>query len=201
VIDAASAARIAAFSLDPTAPAARGVGLDGTTAWAVRIDFKLARPVLAVAYLICNQSPPVGQPRQPDDLRGGGNLSFHDSATGLQAQCSPTVEAARGPPASTTWSGMRWNCPAKVHGELVLTTGPPCWAWPATGRPAIPCQPDSFAKLLAGPHLHGRAATLRQVHLAFGGPAAAQPLAAGKAWRHTAQLTSAPRSPHHHVLR
>ena len=163
VIDAASAAPIAAFYLDPySRPGSKRGG-----AW---MDDCLGRsldsagtPVLPVAYLICNQSPPVGSTPSLMTFEEVETL-FHEFGHGLQHMLT-TVER----PEAAGINHVEWDAvelPSQFmenwcYDRATLLGMARHWQ---TGDP-LPA--DSFAKLLAARTFMAGAATLRQVHLAL----------------------------------
>jgi len=120
-------------------------------------------PVLPVAYLICNQSPPVGSTPSLMTFEEVETL-FHEFGHGLQHMLT-TVER----PEAAGINHVEWDAvelPSQFmenwcYDRATLLGMARHWQ---TGDP-LPA--DSFAKLLAARTFMAGAATLRQVHLAL----------------------------------
>ncbi len=100
---------IAGFYLDPfSRPASKrgGAWMDECLGRKRRADGSL---VLPVAYLICNQTPPVGDIPSLMSFEEVETL-FHEFGMACST-CSPPLKNRR-LQASATWNGMRWSSPA-----------------------------------------------------------------------------------------
>ncbi|MCT0229396.1 M3 family metallopeptidase [Synechococcus sp. CS-1324] len=163
VIDQASGAAIAAFYLDPySRPGSKRGG-----AW---MDDCLGRsrdaegqPVLPVAYLICNQSPPVADTPSLMTFQEVETL-FHEFGHGLQHMLT-TVER----PQAAGINRIEWDAvelPSQFmenwcYDRATLLGMARHWQ----NGSALP--EADFARLLAARTFMAGAATLRQVHLAL----------------------------------
>ena len=163
VFDAGSGQPIAGFYLDPySRPGSKRGG-----AW---MDDCLGRsidaagdPVLPVAYLICNQSPPVGDTPSLMTFEEVETL-FHEFGHGLQHMLT-TVER----PQAAGINHVEWDAvelPSQFmenwcYDRATLLGMAHHWQ---TGEPLPEAE---FAKLLAARTFMGGSATLRQVHFAL----------------------------------
>jgi oligopeptidase A len=163
VLDGASGTPLAAFYLDPfSRPGSKRGG-----AW---MDECLGRsrtaagePVLPVAYLICNQSPPVGETPSLMTFEEVETL-FHEFGHGLQHMLT-TVER----PQAAGINNVEWDAvelPSQFmenwcYDRATLMGMGRHWQ---TGEPL----PEAdYQKLLAARTFMGGSATLRQVHFAL----------------------------------
>jgi oligopeptidase A len=163
VLDGASGSPLAAFYLDPfSRPGSKRGG-----AW---MDECLGRsrtaagePVLPVAYLICNQSPPVGETPSLMTFEEVETL-FHEFGHGLQHMLT-TVER----PQAAGINNVEWDAvelPSQFmenwcYDRSTLMGMARHWQ---TGEPL----PEAdYRKLLAARTFMGGSATLRQVHFAL----------------------------------
>ena len=154
---------IAAFYLDPySRPDSKrgGAWMDECLVRSVQAD---GTPVLPVAYLICNQSPPVGETLSLMTFEEVETL-FHEFGHGLQHMLT-TVER----PQVAGINGVEWDAvelPSQFmenwcYDRATLLGMARHWQ---TGA-ALP--EEEFAKLKAARTFMGGAATLRQVHFAL----------------------------------
>ena len=163
VDDASSGQPLAAFYLDPySRPGSKRGG-----AWMdeclVRSVDGAGEPVLPVAYLICNQSPPVGETPSLMTFEEVETL-FHEFGHGLQHMLT-TVER----PQAAGINNVEWDAvelPSQFmenwcYDHATLMGMARHWQ---SGEP-LP-EPE-FAKLRAARTFMGGAATLRQVHFAL----------------------------------
>ncbi|MCT0208160.1 M3 family metallopeptidase [Synechococcus sp. CS-1332] len=163
VDDAGSGEPLAAFYLDPySRPGSKRGG-----AWMdeclVRSLDGAGEPVLPVAYLICNQSPPVGDTPSLMTFEEVETL-FHEFGHGLQHMLT-TVER----PQAAGINNVEWDAvelPSQFmenwcYDHATLMGMARHWQ---SGEP-LP-EPE-FAKLRAARTFMGGAATLRQVHFAL----------------------------------
>ena len=163
VDDAGSGEPLAAFYLDPySRPGSKRGG-----AWMdeclVRSLDGAGAPVLPVAYLICNQSPPVGETPSLMTFEEVETL-FHEFGHGLQHMLT-TVER----PQAAGINNVEWDAvelPSQFmenwcYDHATLMGMARHWQ---SGEP-LP-EPE-FAKLRAARTFMGGAATLRQVHFAL----------------------------------
>jgi len=159
----ASGQPIAAFYLDPySRPGSKrgGAWMDECLVRSRRPD---GTPVLPVAYLICNQSPPVGDTPSLMTFEEVETL-FHEFGHGLQHMLT-TVER----PQAAGINGVEWDAvelPSQFmenwcYDRATLLGMARHWQ---TGEP-LPEQ--EFSKLHAARTFMGGAATLRQVHFAL----------------------------------
>jgi oligopeptidase A len=163
VLDGASGNPLSAFYLDPySRPGSKrgGAWMDeclgrGTT--------RSGEPVLPVAYLICNQSPPVGQTPSLMTFDEVETL-FHEFGHGLQHMLT-TVER----PQAAGINNVEWDAvelPSQFmenwcYDRATLMGMARHWQ---TGEPL----PEAdYQKLLAARTFMGGSATLRQVHFAL----------------------------------
>jgi oligopeptidase A len=154
---------LAAFFLDPySRPGSKrgGAWMDECLVRSRRPD---GTPVLPVAYLICNQSPPVGDTPSLMTFEEVETL-FHEFGHGLQHMLT-TVER----PQAAGINGVEWDAvelPSQFmenwcYDRATLLGMARHWQ---SGEPL----PESeFAKLHAARTFMGGAATLRQVHFAL----------------------------------
>lgn len=163
VEDAGSGEPLAAFYLDPySRPGSKRGG-----AWMdeclVRSVNGTGEPVLPVAYLVCNQSPPVGDTPSLMTFEEVETL-FHEFGHGLQHMLT-TVER----PEAAGINNVEWDAvelPSQFmenwcYDHATLMGMARHWQ---SGEP-LP-EPE-FAKLRAARTFMGGAATLRQVHFAL----------------------------------
>jgi len=163
VHDASSGQALAAFYLDPySRPGSKrgGAWMDECLVRQLSPD---GQPVLPVAYLVCNQSPPVGD---TPSLMTFGEVEtlFHEFGHGLHHMLT-TVER----PQAAGINNVEWDAvelPSQFmenwcYDRATLLGMARHWQ---SGEPL----PESeFDKLLAARTFLGGAATLRQVHLAL----------------------------------
>ncbi|MCP9834573.1 MULTISPECIES: M3 family metallopeptidase [unclassified Cyanobium] len=163
VDDAASGEPLAAFYLDPySRPGSKRGG-----AWMdeclVRSLDASGQPVLPVAYLVCNQSPPVGDTPSLMTFEEVETL-FHEFGHGLQHMLT-TVER----PQAAGINNVEWDAvelPSQFmenwcYDHATLMGMARHWQ---SGEPLPEVE---FAKLRAARTFMGGAATLRQVHFAL----------------------------------
>jgi oligopeptidase A len=154
---------IAAFYLDPySRPGSKrgGAWMDECLVRSRRPD---GTPVLPVAYLICNQSPPVGDTPSLMTFEEVETL-FHEFGHGLQHMLT-TVER----PQAAGINNVEWDAvelPSQFmenwcYDRATLLGMARHWQ---TGEPLSEAE---FAKLQAARTFLGGSATLRQVHLAL----------------------------------
>ncbi|QPN56275.1 M3 family metallopeptidase [Synechococcus sp. CBW1107] len=163
VFDAGSGEAIASFYLDPySRPGSKRGGAWMDTCLDRHTD-AAGRPVLPVAYLICNQSPPVGEIPSLMTFEEVETL-FHEFGHGLQHMLT-TVER----PQAAGINHVEWDAvelPSQFmenwcYDRATLLGMARHWQ---TGEP-LP--EEEFAKLLAARTFMGGSATLRQVHFAL----------------------------------
>ncbi len=163
VDDAGSGEAIAAFYLDPySRPGSKrgGAWMDECLVRSVTDD---GRPVLPVAYLVCNQSPPVGDTPSLMTFEEVETL-FHEFGHGLQHMLT-TVER----PQAAGINNVEWDAvelPSQFmenwcYDRATLLGMARHWQ---SGEPLPEAE---FAKLQAARTFMTGAATLRQVHLAL----------------------------------
>lgn len=163
VDDAGSGQPLAAFYLDPySRPGSKRGG-----AWMdeclVRSLDAAGQPVLPVAYLVCNQSPPVGETPSLMTFEEVETL-FHEFGHGLQHMLT-TVER----PQAAGINNVEWDAvelPSQFmenwcYDHATLMGMARHWQ---SGEPLPEAE---FAKLRAARTFMGGAATLRQVHFAL----------------------------------
>ena len=163
VDDAGSGEPLAAFYLDPySRPGSKRGG-----AWMdeclVRSLDGSGQPVLPVAYLVCNQSPPVGETPSLMTFEEVETL-FHEFGHGLQHMLT-TVER----PQAAGINNVEWDAvelPSQFmenwcYDHATLMGMARHWQ---SGEPLPEAE---FAKLQAARTFMGGAATLRQVHFAL----------------------------------
>ncbi len=163
VDDAGSGEPLAAFYLDPySRPGSKRGG-----AWMdeclVRSVDAAGAPVLPVAYLVCNQSPPVGETPSLMTFEEVETL-FHEFGHGLQHMLT-TVER----PQAAGINNVEWDAvelPSQFmenwcYDHATLMGMARHWQ---SGEPLPEAE---FAKLQAARTFMGGAATLRQVHFAL----------------------------------
>ena len=154
---------IAAFYLDPySRPGSKrgGAWMDECLVRQVKAD---GTPVLPVAYLVCNQSPPVGDTPSLMTFQEVETL-FHEFGHGLHHMLT-TVER----PQAAGINNVEWDAvelPSQFmenwcYDRATLLGMARHWQ---TGEP-LP--EEEFAKLQAARTFMGGAATLRQVHFAL----------------------------------
>jgi oligopeptidase A len=163
VVDAASGAPIAAFFLDPySRPGSKRGGAWMDDCLGRSLDAQ-GRPVLPVAYLICNQSPPVAGTPSLMTFQEVETL-FHEFGHGLQHMLT-TVER----PQAAGINRVEWDAvelPSQFmenwcYDRATLLGMARHWQ---SGEPLPEAE---FAKLLAARTFMAGFATLRQVHLAL----------------------------------
>ncbi len=163
VLDGASGSPLAAFYLDPySRPGSKRGG-----AW---MDECLGRsrtpagePVLPVAYLICNQSPPVGDTPSLMTFDEVETL-FHEFGHGLQHMLT-TVER----PEAAGINNVEWDA-VELPSQFMEN-----WCYDRATLMGMarhwqsgePLPEADYQKLLAARTFMGGSATLRQVHLAL----------------------------------
>jgi oligopeptidase A len=163
VLDGASGTPLAAFYLDPfSRPGSKRGG-----AW---MDECLGRsrtpagePVLPVAYLICNQSPPVGDTPSLMTFEEVETL-FHEFGHGLQHMLT-TVER----PQAAGINNVEWDAvelPSQFmenwcYDRATLMGMARHW------QSGVPLPEAEYQKLLVARTFMGASATLRQVHFAL----------------------------------
>jgi oligopeptidase A len=163
VLDGASGTPLAAFYLDPySRPGSKrgGAWMDECLG---RSRTRAGEPVLPVAYLICNQSPPVGDTPSLMTFDEVETL-FHEFGHGLQHMLT-TVER----PQAAGINNVEWDAvelPSQFmenwcYDRATLMAMARHWQ---TGEPL----PEAdYQKLLAARTFMGGSATLRQVHFAL----------------------------------
>ena len=163
VLDGASGSPLAAFYLDPfSRPGSKRGG-----AW---MDECLGRsrtaagePVLPVAYLICNQSPPVGETPSLMTFEEVETL-FHEFGHGLQHMLT-TVER----PQAAGINNVEWDA-VELPSQFMEN-----WCYDRATLMGMarhwqsgePLPEADYQKLLAARTFMGGSATLRQVHFAL----------------------------------
>ncbi|MEB3255175.1 MAG: M3 family metallopeptidase [Synechococcaceae cyanobacterium] len=163
VCDKATGAAIAAFYLDPySRPGSKrgGAWMDECLVRSLRPD---GTPVLPVAYLVCNQTPPVGETPSLMTFQEVETL-FHEFGHGLHHMLT-TVER----PQAAGIKNVEWDAvelPSQFmenwcYDRATLMGMARHWQ---SGEP-LPDQ--EFEKLQAARTFMGGAATLRQVHFAL----------------------------------
>jgi oligopeptidase A len=154
---------IAAFYLDPySRPGSKrgGAWMDECLVRSRRPD---GTPVLPVAYLICNQSPPVGDTPSLMTFEEVETL-FHEFGHGLQHMLT-TVER----PEAAGINGVEWDA-VELPSQFMEN-----WCYDRATLLGMTCHWQSgeplpeaeFAKLQAARTFMAAAATLRQVHFAL----------------------------------
>ncbi len=154
---------LAAFYLDPySRPGSKrgGAWMDECLVRSRRPD---GTPVLPVAYLICNQSPPVGDTPSLMTFEEVETL-FHEFGHGLQHMLT-TVER----PQAAGINGVEWDAvelPSQFmenwcYDRATLLGMARHW------QSGEPLPEEEFAKLQAARTFMGGSATLRQVHFAL----------------------------------
>jgi oligopeptidase A len=163
VFDAGSGKPIAGFYLDPySRPGSKRGGAWMDDCLGRSID-AAGHPVLPVAYLICNQSPPVGDTPSLMTFEEVETL-FHEFGHGLQHMLT-TVER----PQAAGINHVEWDAvelPSQFmenwcYDRATLLGMARHWQ---SGEPLPEAE---FAKLLAARTFMGGSATLRQVHFAL----------------------------------
>ena len=163
VLDGASGAPLAAFYLDPySRPGSKrgGAWMDECLG---RSNTRSGEPVLPVAYLICNQSPPVGDTPSLMTFEEVETL-FHEFGHGLQHMLT-TVER----PQAAGISNVEWDA-VELPSQFMEN-----WCYDRTTlmgmarhwQSAEPLPEAEYQKLLAARTFMGGTATLRQVHFAL----------------------------------
>ncbi|WP_255107878.1 M3 family metallopeptidase [Synechococcus sp. RedBA-s] len=163
VFDASSDQAIASFFLDPySRPGSKRGGAWMDTCLDRGRD-AAGRPVLPVAYLICNQSPPVGETPSLMTFEEVETL-FHEFGHGLQHMLT-TVER----PQAAGINHVEWDA-VELPSQFMEN-----WCYDRSTllgmarhwQTAEPLPEAEFAKLLAARTFMGGSATLRQVHFAL----------------------------------
>jgi len=163
VLDGASGAPLAAFYLDPfSRPGSKrgGAWMDECLGRSVS---RAGEPVLPVAYLICNQSPPVGDTPSLMTFDEAETL-YHEFGHGLQHMLT-TVER----PQAAGINNVEWDAvelPSQFmenwcYDRATLMGMARHWQ---SGEPLPEAE---YQKLLAARTFMGGSATLRQVHFAL----------------------------------
>jgi oligopeptidase A len=163
VLDGASGEPLAAFYLDPfSRPGSKrgGAWMDECLG---RSRTRAGEPVLPVAYLICNQSPPVGDTPSLMTFEEVETL-FHEFGHGLQHMLT-TVER----PQAAGINNVEWDAvelPSQFmenwcYDRATLMGMARHW------QTAEPLPEADYQKLLAARTFMGGSATLRQVHFAL----------------------------------
>jgi len=163
VFDASSDQAIASFFLDPySRPGSKRGGAWMDTCLDRGRD-AAGRPVLPVAYLICNQSPPVGETPSLMTFEEVETL-FHEFGHGLQHMLT-TVER----PQAAGINHVEWDA-VELPSQFMEN-----WCYDRSTllgmarhwQTAEPLPEAEYAKLLAARTFMGGSATLRQVHFAL----------------------------------
>jgi len=163
VLDGASGDPLAAFYLDPySRPGSKrgGAWMDECLG---RSRNRAGEPVLPVAYLICNQSPPVGDTPSLMTFEEVETL-FHEFGHGLQHMLT-TVER----PQAAGISNVEWDA-VELPSQFMEN-----WCYDRTTLMGMarhwqtgePLPEAEYQKLLAARTFMGGSATLRQVHFAL----------------------------------
>jgi len=163
VLDGASGNRLAAFYLDPySRPGSKrgGAWMDECLGRSIS---RSGEPVLPVAYLICNQSPPVGETPSLMTFEEVETL-FHEFGHGLQHMLT-TVER----PQAAGINGVEWDA-VELPSQFMEN-----WCYDRSTllgmarhwQSGEPLPESEFSKLQAARTFMGGAATLRQVHFAL----------------------------------
>jgi oligopeptidase A len=163
VRDRASGRAIAAFYLDPySRPGSKrgGAWMDECLVRSLRPD---GTPVLPVAYLVCNQSPPVGEAPSLMTFQEVETL-FHEFGHGLHHMLT-TVER----PQAAGINNVEWDA-VELPSQFMEN-----WCYDRATmmgmarhwQSGAPLPEEDFAKLQAARTFMGGSATLRQVHFAL----------------------------------
>jgi oligopeptidase A len=163
VRDRASGNAIAAFYLDPySRPGSKrgGAWMDECLVRSLRPD---GTPVLPVAYLVCNQSPPVGDAPSLMTFQEVETL-FHEFGHGLHHMLT-TVER----PQAAGINNVEWDA-VELPSQFMEN-----WCYDRATvmgmarhwQSGEPLPEQEFAKLQAARTFMGGSATLRQVHFAL----------------------------------
>ncbi|HYP03819.1 MAG TPA: M3 family metallopeptidase, partial [Cyanobium sp.] len=161
--DAVTGEALAAFYLDPySRPGSKrgGAWMDECLVRSVRPD---GTPVLPVAHLVCNQSPPVGDTPSLMTFQEVETL-FHEFGHGLHHMLT-TVQR----PQAAGINNVEWDA-VELPSQFMEN-----WCYDRTTLMGMahhwqsgePLPEAEFAKLLAARTFMGGAATLRQVHFAL----------------------------------
>ena len=161
--DSVSGSALAAFYLDPySRPGSKrgGAWMDECLVRSLRPD---GTPVLPVAYLVCNQSPPVGDTPSLMTFQEVETL-FHEFGHGLHHMLT-TVQR----PQAAGINNVEWDA-VELPSQFMEN-----WCYDRTTllgmarhwQSGEPLAEEEFAKLLAARTFMGGAATLRQVHFAL----------------------------------
>ncbi len=163
VLDGASGDPLAAFYLDPySRPGSKrgGAWMDECLG---RSRSRSGEPVLPVAYLICNQSPPVGDTPSLMTFEEVETL-FHEFGHGLQHMLT-TVER----PQAAGISNVEWDAvelPSQFMENWCYDRGT-LMAMARHWQSGEPLPEAEYHKLLAARTFMGGSATLRQLHFAL----------------------------------
>ena len=163
VNDSDSGEALAAFYLDPySRPGSKrgGAWMDECLVRSVRPD---GTPVLPVAYLVCNQSPPVGDTPSLMTFQEVETL-FHEFGHGLHHMLT-TVER----PQAAGINNVEWDA-VELPSQFMEN-----WCYDRATLMGMarhwqsgePLPEEEFAKLQAARTFMGGSATLRQVHFAL----------------------------------
>ncbi len=163
VIDGRDGQGIAAFYLDPySRPGSKrgGAWMDECLVRSVRPD---GTPVLPVAYLVCNQSPPVGETPSLMTFQDVETL-FHEFGHGLQHMLTQVER-----PQAAGINNVEWDA-VELPSQFMEN-----WCYDRSTLMGMarhwqtdqPLPEQEYAKLLAARTFMGGAATLRQVHFAL----------------------------------
>jgi oligopeptidase A len=163
VLDGAGGQPLAAFYLDPySRPGSKrgGAWMDECLG---RTNTRAGDPVLPVAYLICNQSPPVGDTPSLMTFEEVETL-FHEFGHGLQHMLT-TVDR----PQAAGISNVEWDA-VELPSQFMEN-----WCYDRTTLMGMarhwqsgePLPEADYQKLLAARTFMGGSATLRQVHFAL----------------------------------
>ncbi|MCT0218347.1 M3 family metallopeptidase [Synechococcus sp. CS-1329] len=163
VFDASGGQAIASFYLDPYSRPGSKRGGAWMDSCLDRSSDAAGRPVLPVAYLICNQSPPVGETPSLMTFEEVETL-FHEFGHGLQHMLT-TVER----PQAAGINHVEWDA-VELPSQFMEN-----WCYDRSTllgmarhwQTAEPLPEAEFAKLLAARTFMGGSATLRQVHFAL----------------------------------
>ena len=163
VLDGSSGKALAAFYLDPySRPGSKrgGAWMDECLVRSLRPD---GTPVLPVAYLVCNQSPPVGDTPSLMTFQEVETL-FHEFGHGLHHMLT-TVER----PQAAGINNVEWDAvelPSQFM-ENWCYDRPTLMGMARHWQSGEPLPEAEFRKLLAARTFMAGAATLRQVHFAL----------------------------------
>lgn len=130
---------------------------------------------LPVAYLICNQTPPLGDSPSLMTFEGVEPLVPRVRSRPPAHANSPPWSGPRPPPASTTSNGMRWSYPASSW-RTGATIGPHSPGWPVYWQTGAPLAEADLDQVAGRSHLHGRERYIAPGSLCPHRPAPAQQL-------------------------